>query len=876
MAPELPNIPVESDEPQVAEAGAATADQLTEREAQVISARIGSLVLENSILREHQHDAFDDLVSFYQSGGREGYIKLPTSTGKTVLFVTLVDQFIGLSKKQGTPARAVVLTPTTQLASQTVGGVSKTGKKRGFKGFAPELDARAVHSSKSDKDNAEALREADVVSTTYDSFRNMIEAFVELEGVDPDDIRKEIRSLELQQPIVERQIKYHKLDAEHYLRDAYKRQLVRFFRQDVGAFLDKQEERPLAEPDAQLLKSVKELIDMTEGDPRGLSMVRRLVTKKMNQNVKDQLTKWQMSAEESSKRATELRETGRNSKRGYPLLEDDPLEGVTLNNLEKTLAKFMWFSRFDRKPLSSELSSYEERTEYTRLVNVADDRRDSLRLIKGRIKGAKKKLEIIEAGLQFNLIICDEAHRSIGTKTWDAIRAYAARKGIAVIGFTATDKYEERNLEQYYGTLIHELTKEEAIERKLTNPVALFVHETGLSFDDVALNIKGDYDKLTMRSMRFNEERNNQAVEYARQLSEAGYSGAISAIPGDEGDHAKVIAEKINNTMMRDPNTGEMRYMRARYILQNSKNRELYLEQFENGEIDWLVYVDVLREGWDSDRAKALINLRSTLSPLLAEQRLGRIGRLSEFDMISIVIDFYDNIIEHENRYALPPVLAADVFGLDNLAQGTIIGNQGDESVPDIITALQSQLPSTIQAIYTRYKNTLQNLPEYGVNTAEFSSKEWMTLDDLQTYFWGYLPKEVILDEVTKDDSKIRIERSRKGNRPLTVFNVHDIEQLHRDKALINPWKLYINPEDDVKWISPEGCTKLFAKKFPHMRADGVLEAIRELEVVSERKFDRSVARVNVLNGPITRNGFTNLYRFDEVIERLVPSLEQR
>ncbi len=327
---------------------------------------------------------------------------------------------------------------------------------------------------------------------------------------------------------------------------------------------------------------------------------------------------------------------------------------------------------------------------------------------------------------------------------------------------------------------------------------------------------------------------------------------------------------------MRDPNTGEMRYMRARYILQNSKNRELYLEQFENGEIDWLVYVDVLREGWDSDKAKALINLRSTLSPLLAEQRLGRIGRLSEFDMISIVIDFYDNIIEHENRYALPPVLAADVFGLDNLAQGTIIGNQGDESVPDIITALQSQLPSTIQAIYTRFKKTLQNLPEYGINTAEFSSKEWMTLDDLQSYFWGYLPKEVILDEVTKADTKIRIERSRKGNRPLTVFNVHDIEQLHRDKALINPWKLYINPEDDVKWISPEGCTKLFAKKFPHMRADGVLEAIRELEVVSERKFDRSVARVNVLNGPITRNGFTNLYRFDEIIERLVPSLEQR
>ncbi|MBP9738990.1 DEAD/DEAH box helicase, partial [Candidatus Saccharibacteria bacterium] len=303
MAPESPFIPVESDEPQVAEAGAATSDQLTEQEAQAIGARIGSIVLENTVLREHQHDAFNDLVSFYQSGGREGYIKLPTSTGKTVLFVTLVDQFIALSKKQGTPARAVVLTPTTQLAGQTIGGVSKTGKLRGFKGFAPELDARAVHSSKSNKQNATALKEADVVSTTYDTFRNMIEAFVALEGVDPEELSAEINELKWQQPVIERQIKMHKHDADEYLRLAYKKQLVRFFRQDVGAFLDKQSERPLADADVQLLKSVKELIDMTEGDPRGLSMVRRLVAKKMNQNVKDQLTKWQMRAEEASIRA---------------------------------------------------------------------------------------------------------------------------------------------------------------------------------------------------------------------------------------------------------------------------------------------------------------------------------------------------------------------------------------------------------------------------------------------------------------------------------------------------------------------------------------------------------------------------------------------
>lgn len=878
MNTELPKIVSAPNDLEVEEFGSASRDQLTAQEAELIGARLGSIVLENSVLFDHQEEAFDNLVSFFQAGGREGYLKAPTSTGKTVLFVTLVDQFIKLSKEQGRQPRVAVLTPTTQLADQTVGGISQKGKKRGFKGFAPDLDVRAVHSNKSRKSNEIALVNAEVISLTYNTFRNLINRYIELEETDPEELREEIRVQRAKIPILKREIGLKKNDAQHYLHSAYKKQIVNFFRDDAEAYLESKDEHELKDQEVELLQAIIELIDVSAGHPETVNRLRRLLAKNVNQRIKDQLTKWQLQLDENQKRIEKTKKDGTKLDRGKPLVFIDPTkDNGPLSRLEYTMAKFIWFSRPTRRIIYSDISSHEERAKYTNLVNEADNRREALRMAKGKAEGAEKKLKILETGLQIDLLICDEAHRSIGTQTWDAIRSYAARKGIAVVGFTATDEYEDRNLEEYYGALIHELKKEEAIERKLTNPIAMFVHETGMIFDRVELDIKGDYDSLTMRSMRFNEERNNQAVDFAKQLTEAGYAGAISAIPGDEGDHAKVLAGKINKTIITDPATGEQRYMKARYILQNSKNRQLYLDQFETGEIDWLVYVDVLREGWDSDRAKALINTRSTLSPLLAEQRLGRIGRLSETGQISIVIDFYDKIIELENRYALPPVLAADVYGLDDIEQGTIIGKPDEDKIPAILKKLKKKLPNKIEAKYTKFKKAAENIPVYNNEGGNLSSREWKTLDDLHDHYRGYLPKEIILDEIQLDQPRIRFEQRRIGNRVVTVFNLHDIDQLHSDKPLLNPWKLYVDPESGTKWISPEGCTKLLMKKYPSLRASDILDAIRKLESKTGQPFTRSVGLVRVLSDETrVRNGFTNLYQLDEIIERLVPELTKK
>lgn len=61
-------------------------------------------------LRERQLTAFEDLRNFLEAGETEGYIKLPTGVGKTVLFTEFVE---------ATGVRTMIVVPTIDLVHQT-------------------------------------------------------------------------------------------------------------------------------------------------------------------------------------------------------------------------------------------------------------------------------------------------------------------------------------------------------------------------------------------------------------------------------------------------------------------------------------------------------------------------------------------------------------------------------------------------------------------------------------------------------------------------------------------------------------------------------------------------------------------------------------
>lgn len=79
-------------------------------------------------LRGKQIDVFESLRNFLEQGGKEGYVKLPTGVGKTVLFTEFIEAL---------DVKTLVVVPTKILVEQTEKSIHK---------FAKDLDVGKVYS----------------------------------------------------------------------------------------------------------------------------------------------------------------------------------------------------------------------------------------------------------------------------------------------------------------------------------------------------------------------------------------------------------------------------------------------------------------------------------------------------------------------------------------------------------------------------------------------------------------------------------------------------------------------------------------------------------------------------------------------------------
>jgi len=81
-----------------------------------------------SVLRERQLTVFGDLRKFLEQGGKDGYLKLPTGFGKTVLFTEFIEAL---------DLKTLIVVPTTPLVGQT---------EKKLEEFAPNLDVGKIYS----------------------------------------------------------------------------------------------------------------------------------------------------------------------------------------------------------------------------------------------------------------------------------------------------------------------------------------------------------------------------------------------------------------------------------------------------------------------------------------------------------------------------------------------------------------------------------------------------------------------------------------------------------------------------------------------------------------------------------------------------------
>ncbi len=271
----------------------------------------------------------------------------------------------------------------------------------------------------------------------------------------------------------------------------------------------------------------------------------------------------------------------------------------------------------------------------------------------------------------FDLIICDEAHRALGEETRNSLDGISNET--LMIGLTATPNFQKKGLRGMFPEQIHSMSLKEGIELDLLAPVQCYAVTSDTKIE--TLSNRGEYSTKELSGLIENEWRNAKAVEFAKALIQQGKQGLVSCVPGKSTKHAADMAERLSEAHVIDPNTGLSRAVRAVAVTQDTHNRQDIYAAYEAGKIDVLTYVDVLTEGWDSEKAKFLINLRPTTSPVNAVQRLGRILRKTDDNEMATVIEFID-------KSSKPTYTFFHALGEATIAQGKVYGPRTGSNNP--------------------------------------------------------------------------------------------------------------------------------------------------------------------------------------------------
>lgn len=313
----------------------------------------------------------------------------------------------------------------------------------------------------------------------------------------------------------------------------------------------------------------------------------------------------------------------------------------------------------------------------------------------------------------FDIVFLDEGHKALGATSREIIKEINPET--LIIGFTATPDYHAtRSLESLLPELIHRLDLKEAIKlNMLSSVVPMAIPAPTSIMREFSISSAGEYESKSLKSLIHDADRNKMVVSLAAQLINQGNTPIIACIPGDAMAHPHKIADALSSQFTSDE-YGIARPIRVAAVTSSisaAARQKIYAE-LEKGNIDALTYIDVLTEGWDSQRANVIINARPTRSLVAARQRTGRILRNKPDARPAFAIDIVDAIASS----TAPQVSMADIFTLETIANGEPIGDidqAHQTSTKDTVAAILDQYGTvkTITNTYTQYAALLETLP---------------------------------------------------------------------------------------------------------------------------------------------------------------------
>jgi len=258
---------------------------------------------------------------------------------------------------------------------------------------------------------------------------------------------------------------------------------------------------------------------------------------------------------------------------------------------------------------------------------------------------------------QYKCLILDEAHKALAYQSSATIREFT---GAIKIGFTATSDYsDEKRLLNLLPNEIVAMPIRSAIEDGLLSSCSVILVETSVDISSVPSSMD-NYRERELALAIDVEGRNMGAVEIYQRF----FSGKKAVVYCVGVKHAEKLALMFSEGGVN-----------ARAISGKSSpiERRDILRCFSQDTIDILCNADLLIHGFDEKRASVCINLRPTLSWVVATQRAGRVLRLDPDspDKMAHVVEFVDNYNKRPQQPITFVEVLNDVVILNGLRQSS-------------------------------------------------------------------------------------------------------------------------------------------------------------------------------------------------------------
>ena len=245
----------------------------------------------------------------------------------------------------------------------------------------------------------------------------------------------------------------------------------------------------------------------------------------------------------------------------------------------------------------------------------------------------------------YECLVLDEAHKALGPETQKAVEQF---EHAFRIGFTATPDYsQDKKLSQLLPKEISRMRIIDAVEEDLLSSFSVVIAHTETDLSSVQIESNNEFNQKQLEKAINVEGRNKAAVELYQKM----FDGQKCVTYCISIDHAEKVA-----------NLFQEKGISARVISgQNQNEHEEILEKYKTGEIKILCNANILIEGFDDPEASVCLNLRPTNSPVVAEQRSGRVLRLDPQnpEKHATIVDFFDKNLNPQH----PPISFADIAG---------------------------------------------------------------------------------------------------------------------------------------------------------------------------------------------------------------------